>query len=75
MLRSLVGSEMCIRDRTTATEINVSHFVIEKSTDGSNFSDAGILFATGNTTEEMKYAFSDNLAGNVNDVILSLIHI
>ena len=54
---------------TTATEINVSHFVIEKSTDGSNFSDAGILFATGNTTEEMKYTFSDNLAGSVNDVI------
>ena len=45
----------------TSTEINTSHFVIEKSTDGSNYSDAGVVFAYGNTTDEMNYSFSDNL--------------
>nr|WP_287424193.1 hypothetical protein [Candidatus Brachybacter algidus] len=27
---------------TTASEVNVSHFVVEKSTDGINYSDAGM---------------------------------
>lgn len=54
---------------TTATEINVSHFVIERSTDGTNFSEAAILFATGNSTEEVKYSYADNLANQSADVI------
>ncbi|MEO8405112.1 MAG: T9SS type A sorting domain-containing protein [Chitinophagaceae bacterium] len=43
----------------TATEKNVDHFAVEKSLDGVNYSDAGIVFAYGNTTEEKKYSFSD----------------
>ena len=43
----------------TATEKNVSHFIIEKSTDGVNYSDAGLMFAYGNTTEEKSYAYAD----------------
>jgi hypothetical protein len=39
----------------TASEINTSHFVIERSTDGSTFSDAGTVFAFGNTTEQKNY--------------------
>ena len=46
---------------TTASEINVSHFVIEKSLDGTNFQDAGILFAYGNATDKTDYYFSDDL--------------
>jgi Secretion system C-terminal sorting domain len=46
---------------TTATEINVSHFVVEKSTDGKNFNDAGMVFAYGNTTENVNYSFADNV--------------
>jgi hypothetical protein len=45
---------------TTASEKNVSHFSIEKSTDGINYSQAGIVFAYGNTTEKVNYAFTDN---------------
>ncbi|MGZ5221782.1 MAG: T9SS type A sorting domain-containing protein [Chitinophagaceae bacterium] len=44
---------------TTASEKNVSHFSIEKSTDGKNYSEAGIVFAYGNTSETMKYSFPD----------------
>ena len=53
----------------TATEINTSHFVIEKSFDGRNFSDAGTVFAFGNTTEEKNYNFIDNINGSQAAVI------
>jgi hypothetical protein len=45
----------------TSTEINTSHFVIEKSLDGINFSDAGTVFAFGNSTDEKNYSFTDNI--------------
>jgi hypothetical protein len=53
----------------TATEINVSHFSIEKSFDGTNFNEAGVVFANGNTTNEMNYSFSDNVSTDQVSVI------
>lgn len=44
---------------TTAMERNASHFEVEKSVDGKNYSTAGIVFAFGNTSEEARYAFTD----------------
>ncbi|HKZ64801.1 MAG TPA: Ig-like domain-containing protein, partial [Chitinophagaceae bacterium] len=43
----------------TSSEKNVSHFSIEKSTDGVNYSEAGLIFANGNTSETMNYSFTD----------------
>ena len=43
----------------TATEKNVSHFTSEKSLDGKNFSEAGLVFAMGNSTETISYSFED----------------
>ncbi|MBL0271679.1 MAG: T9SS type A sorting domain-containing protein [Chitinophagaceae bacterium] len=54
---------------TTATEINVSHFMVERSTDGTNFSDAGMVFAYGNTTSKSDYAFTDNISNIQSGVI------
>lgn len=45
----------------TSSEINVSHFIIEKSTDGINFSDAAVMFAYGSATDKTNYSFSDKL--------------
>ena len=53
----------------TATEKNVSHFVVEKSTDGKNFSDAGIVFAFGNTQEKQTYNFADKISASAGSVI------
>jgi hypothetical protein len=50
---------------TTASEKNVSHFSIEKSLDGQNYSEAGIVFAYGNSSETLKYSFTDK---NINTV-------
>jgi Secretion system C-terminal sorting domain len=53
----------------TATEMNVSHFTIERSLDGTNFSDAGMIFAYGNTTVKSEYAFADNISNIQSSVI------
>lgn len=42
----------------TESEVNISHFVIERSTDGVNFTDAGIFFAYGSPSEKTNYSFS-----------------
>lgn len=54
---------------TTASEQNVSHFVIEKSVDGQNYSDAALVFATGNSSEKVNYAHTDALGTSFAKVI------
>jgi Secretion system C-terminal sorting domain len=44
---------------TTSSEKEVSHFSIEKSSDGQHFSQAGIVFAIGNSSEIITYSFPD----------------
>lgn len=53
----------------TATEINVNQFVVQKSTDGVNYSDAGLVFAVGNSTQNVNYKFSDDIS-NVNATVI-----
>lgn len=43
----------------TAYENNTSHFIIEKSTDGRNFQQAGMVTAAGNSSITANYAFTD----------------
>jgi len=47
---------------STETESNLSHFIVERSVDGINFSDAALVFAYGNTTAKSDYAFADNIS-------------
>jgi len=54
---------------TTASEVNLSHFVVEKSTDGINFSEAGLVFAYGNTTDRTDYNLDDNVSNIQSGVI------
>jgi hypothetical protein len=54
---------------TTASEINVNHFIVEKSTDGKNFSEAGMAFAYGTATAKANYSLSDNINANQVGVI------
>jgi hypothetical protein len=46
----------------TASEINVSHFELERSTDGVNYNQAAIVFAYGSATDKASYSYSDNVA-------------
>jgi hypothetical protein len=47
---------------STETETNLSHFMVERSADGTNFSDAALVFAYGNTTLKSDYVFADNIS-------------
>ena len=46
----------------TASEINVSHFELERSTDGVNFSQAAMVFSYGAADTKANYNYSDNVA-------------
>ena len=43
----------------TAQEVNLSHFVIERSTDGSRFTEIGRIAGLGNTSGDRQYRFTD----------------
>ncbi|OQP60890.1 hypothetical protein A3860_03950 [Niastella vici] len=49
---------------STDMERDVSHFVVEKSFDGKDFTDAGILFTDGNSDARREYNFKDELHSN-----------
>ena len=53
----------------TASEKNVSHFEVERSTDGINYSEAALVFAYGNTTENKTYTFSNDISNVQNSII------
>ena len=44
---------------TTTNEINVADFVIERSSDGKTYAEIGTVQASGNTSSERSYSFSD----------------
>jgi hypothetical protein len=46
---------------TSEMEKNVSHFTIERSVNGTDYSDAGIVFTDGNSTTQRNYSFTDDL--------------
>jgi hypothetical protein len=54
---------------TTAGEKNVSHFEMERSTDGINYSEAAVIFAFGNTNENKTYAFSDDISAIKSSIV------
>lgn len=45
----------------TEQEKNTSHFVIERSFNGSDFSQVGMIFTSGNSETPRTYTFTDNL--------------
>jgi hypothetical protein len=58
----------------TSSEKNVSHFVVERSLDGKNYTEAGVVFAMGNSSEKVNYAFTDNITTSSSQVIYYRLH-
>ncbi len=56
---------------TTSAEKNVSHFTIERSYDGKNYTDIATVFAFGNTSENEKkdYSYADNVASAKSSIV------
>ena len=58
---------------TTTVERNASHFIIERSFDGNEYSDIAMLFAAGNSEVNVDYAFADKVpAGNTGTIYYRL---
>jgi len=53
----------------TTQEINASHFIIERSTDGVEYSDAAMIFAAGNSQILVNYAYNDKIPGGNSGVL------
>jgi hypothetical protein len=56
-----VDNKKVLLSWSTAQEKNSSHFTIEKSLNGKDFSDAGILFTMGNSELPQQYSFTNEL--------------
>ena len=54
----------------TENEINTSHFIVERSIDGNNFNNIGMVAASGNSNAVLNYALTDNDAFNQQVLVL-----
>lgn len=54
----------------TNNEINTSHFIVERSIDGTNFNTIGSVTASGNSSTILNYSFNDADAANQGALIL-----
>jgi hypothetical protein len=54
---------------SAAVERNTSHFVVERSADGSTFSEVGVVAAAGNSQVKRDYTYNDSKAGTNAGVI------
>lgn len=54
---------------STSVEKDASHFVVQRSTDGVEFTDAGIIFTEGNSSASRSYSFRDPISTNSKGVL------
>lgn len=47
----------------SSKEENLSHYVLERSSDGSNYNEAALIFSNGTSNNESNYQFADNAVG------------
>jgi PQQ-dependent dehydrogenase (s-GDH family) len=68
---SLQSNSDVLLNWKTENEINTSHFIIERSLDGSNFASIGRVAAIGNSNNTTNsYVFTDNDAANQQSLLL-----
>ncbi|MBX3253665.1 MAG: T9SS type A sorting domain-containing protein [Chitinophagaceae bacterium] len=63
------GEDVLLQWGTVAEE-NTKYFVIERSTDGVNFVDAGTVVAAGNSVQTQNYTFTDRNATQLQSPVL-----
>ena len=64
-----LNTEKVVLNWMTAQEKNSSHFTIEKSLDGKDFSEAGIVFSIGTSEQPKQYTFTDKLRAKERGII------
>jgi hypothetical protein len=61
---AVVQNKQVMLNWATIQEKNVSHFVIEKSSNGADYSEAALIFTDGNSKIVKSYTHKDPLTGN-----------
>lgn len=56
-------------DWVTGHEKDVSHFVVERSTNGTDYNEVGVVFAKGNSTAVQEYTFPETLNTTAKGVV------
>lgn len=64
-----VANKKAVLNWVTGMEKALSHFVIERSVNGIDYTDAGMIFANGNSNVKVPYSYADALPANANGVI------
>ncbi|MBO9200309.1 MULTISPECIES: T9SS type A sorting domain-containing protein [Niastella] len=54
---------------STDMERDFSHFIVEKSANGKDYSDAGVLFTDGNSNSRREYSFKDDLKNSPSGLV------
>lgn len=62
-------SDKVILNWSTELEESVSHFVVQKSTNGTDFTDAALVFTSGNSTLHKEYSFTDDVKNNMGGLL------
>lgn len=65
-----VQNNATLLDWTTTNEINVSHFEIERSINGVDFTKIGSQTARGNSISKFDYSYIDNDAANLGPLVI-----
>ena len=54
---------------STEVEKNTSHFVVERSNNGTDFTDAGVIFTDGDADKHREYRFADDFKSIANTIL------
>ncbi len=67
--KAILSDNKVMLSWTTGLEKRLSHFVIERSTDGTDFKEAAIIFAVTNSSAKQNYSFSEYVNVHVKGVL------
>lgn len=64
-----LGNQKVVLNWTTGMEKELSHFVVERSIDGTTYSEAGMVFAGGTSGVKRNYSFTDQLVSSPKGIV------
>lgn len=64
-----LSNQKVVLNWQTGMEKELSHFVVERSIDGSTYSDAGMVFAGGSSGVKINYSFNDQVVNSPKGIV------
>jgi hypothetical protein len=64
-----LGNQKVMLNWQTGMEKELSHFVVERSIDGATYTDAGMVFAGGNSGVKINYSFADQIVSSPKGIV------